>query len=182
MDAETLASVLRSGGLQALDVGELGLISLYDDREFSNYDYDILPGPERSLIRRVLIAKGWQAKGSRYFYKDSLVCGFAKPSHTLGCNPADKVIESIKEFDYLFVTPTQALLTLLALGHWNISAVLRIVFYQGANLEKLFQWAKQDRLELPSFAIKLGQVQEQGQLKRKGQAHESFNELLEKAK
>ncbi len=151
MNSTDLTKKLIKSGIKAFDVGVKGMISLYDDDWYSNSDYDILGSDERKFIRAHLLEDGWSTKGSRYFYKDDFSCAFPKPSHTLGGNPANKVFDELGDDKFVFVTPTQALLVLAAIDEWDQEKIKHLVNEQPANLDKVWQWVKEEFLESVEF-------------------------------
>lgn len=170
MNSIEISNSLLKIGVKAFDVGVKGLISLYDDDWYSNSDYDMVGADDRKMIREFLLSKGWTPKGSRYFTKEGVTCAFPKPSHTLGCNPSDKVFDEISHNTVVFVTPTQALLVLAAVDKWDQEKVKMLISEQPANLDKAWQWIKEESLsgvnfkqieelkeiQLKNFALKLG--------------------------
>lgn len=177
-DAAAIASSLKKFSLRAMPVTGTPLISVFDDVFFENYDYDIISGPDRARIQHALKAEGWKQKSSRAFIKDKTRCGLAKPSHTLGCNPADKVIDALDEFDFLVVTPTQAVLVMAAQGPWRLDQLAELAFLQGYNVDKVRQWIEHDHLEVRFPVEFLKDVQRNGYLKRKGHEHQDLEALF----
>ena len=178
MDFESLIKILKRVQLRAHGLEPLKMISLFDDTQFFNIDYDIIPGPERNQIYQALTNNGWTAKSSRIFEKDSFRCGFARPSHTLGANPATNVVSSKAEFDCQFVTPTQALLFMEMEGQWNNELAYRLVFEQPANLDKMFQWLNEEKRDYNISKKALDLIQTNGIKKRKGEEHITLEDLL----
>ena len=142
----------------------MGLISIFDDEHYSNSDYDILGPTVRADIRRVLIADGWKASGSKVFTKVDYTIKFPAPSHTLGCNPADKVVESIEGGGFCIVTPTQALLVAVLLREWDLENAKALVLHHPANLSKIWNWILNEKsVHVPRSDIAaLKVVQKQG--------------------
>lgn len=178
LQPDDIVCSLKAFSLNALSVVNTPLVSIFDDNFFENYDFDIISGPDRKRIQLALKKDGWLQKSSRSFLKDNIHCGFPKPSHTLGCNPADKVIESWGVFDYMIVTPTQALLVMALKGPWELTQVAELAFYQGCNLDKVKQWIKHDKLSVRFPVDFLKDVQRNGYLKRKGQKYRDLQSLF----
>jgi hypothetical protein len=170
---DSLIETLKFCGLPVFDVGHLGLISFFDDIHYINNDYDVLDGSSRSQVYHCLTSHGWTAKGSREFHKGDKSCLLPRPSGTLGTNPSDTIRESLSQHTYHIVTPTQALLTLLAEGKWDLKVAESLVFEQPANIDKFIQWANHDKLSkgLTLPVKRLKEVQKQGLLKRKGKSY-----------
>lgn len=125
-------------------------ITLFDDILFTQCDFDIIDGRTRSLMTKAMKKKGFTIKSSRSFISPKgEQYQFAKPSHTLGCNPADKVLEAIRSGVYTFCTPTQALLILAEKKCPNLlkeEYVRDFLHHHPANIKKLLQWISHDRL------------------------------------
>ena len=135
MNSVEICKTLNWARVRAFDFGIRGLISIFDDEHYSNSDYDILEPTVRADIRRALQNNSWKEKGSRCFKKNDVEVRFPAPSHTLGCNPADKVLESLgDERVFCIVTPTQALLSSIALDEWSFEKAKKLVHHQPANL------------------------------------------------
>lgn len=157
--------------VRAFDFGFKGLISIFDDEHYSNSDYDILDPTVRADVRRVLLAEGWEASGSKIFKKNQVQIEFPSPSHTLGCNPADKILESIKENTFCIVTPTQALLVSISLNKWDFERAKSLVLYHPANLSKIWNWASNEQsVHVPREDIAaLKEIQKEGfELRKNG--------------
>lgn len=127
------------------------ILSLFDDSFFTQSDFDIIDGKTRSLLTEAFKKKGFAIKGSRFFTSPrGTIFQFAKPSHTLGCNPADKVKEALKSDTVTFTTPTQALLLLLDFDHPILKEPTffkDFLFHQPANIKKVIQWVAHDGLK-----------------------------------
>ncbi len=181
-----IIKILKAGGLDALILKVPSrhqyLISLFDDDFYTQADFDIIDGKTRSMLTALLKKSGYKAKGSRHFLSEG---GenffFAKPSHTLGCNPSDKVLEAFKEGSFIFCTPTQALLVLMACGERVEADFLQSFLYRHpVNVKKLLQWQRHDKLKWDS-GLTEGEVQricDEGLKKRK--AHELEPLVLQK--
>lgn len=147
MDSLKLCTLLQKKSIRALPYGER-LISIYDDFLFENYDYDIIEGSLRQDIRAALLSLNYKALSSRIFVVDELKLGFPKPQGTLGTNPAAEVLRAYKSLDFIFVTPTQALLTSLSLGkEFNVQQAKELIYHHPANLTKVRQWSKEEKLD-----------------------------------
>lgn len=147
-----ILKTLKAGGIEGLilriNSRDQYLISLFDDDFYTQADFDIIDGKTRSLMTALFKKIGMKAKGSRHFLsEDNKSFILAKPSHTLGCNPADKVLEAFSPNTFLFCTPTQALLCLLGCGEKLEEDFLKEFLYrQPVNVKKLFQWVRHDNL------------------------------------
>lgn len=170
-----ILKILKAGGIDALIVRveqrNQFLISLFDDEFFTQADFDIIDGKTRSMMTALLKKSGYDLKGSRHFIaKDGKNFYLAKPSHTLGCNPADKVMEAFSEGSFLFCTPTQALLVLLACGEKLEDQFLKDFLHrQPVNVKKLFQWIRHDNIGWESSfkEIDIQNICDEGKILRK---------------
>lgn len=127
------------------------IVSLFDDDFYTQVDFDIIDGKTRKIVRECLINSNWNALGSRYFISPcNKTFFFAKPSHTLGCNPADKLNESLKEGEFIFATPTQAILLLLKHEYTvNLDEdwAIKFLHHHPVNTQKVYQWIAHDGLQ-----------------------------------
>ena len=129
------------------------LINLFDNDHYSQNDFDVIDSYTRNLLLVSYKAAGWSLKGARCFFNGEYSVNLAKPSHTLGANPSQKVLE---EFDrghkVVFSTPTQ---TLLILAHyyrtheafWKGFDIYSFLEKTPANLQAFFYWMRQDDLQ-----------------------------------
>jgi len=172
MTSIDVCKILNLKRIRAYNFGISGLISIFDDEHFSNSDYDILDPVVRADVRRVLLAEGWTSKGSKVFEKNNFRVAFPSPSHTLGCNPADKILESLSDNTYCVVTPTQALLTSIALNVWDVEKAKSLVLHHPANLSKIWNWVvneKSENVSREDIAL-LKKVQKEGfELRQRGE-------------
>ena len=176
MDMLTLLESLRIRS-KVLDLpNNTKILSLFDDTFFTQCDFDIIDGKTRSLISAAAKKKNFTLKGSRYLKAPSgEKYQFAKPSHTLGCNPADKVKEVLSSDVITFTTPTQALLILIELKSPLVcdeEFVKDFLLNQPANIKKILQWVEHDRMT-ESFLFsefQLNEWNELGSQKAKGKA------------
>ena len=173
MTSLAVCSLLNLNRIRAFDFGIEGLVSIYDDEHFSNSDYDIIEPGVRSDIRRVLLADGWTAKGSKAYSNKGVQIKFPAPSHTLGCNPADKVLEAVGDDVICIVTPTQALLSSIALKRWSFKRAEKLVEHHPANLSKIWNWILNEQQDLDvtrDQIASLKEVQQKGiELRKKGE-------------
>lgn len=152
------------GGIDALvletPLRGLFIISLYDDDFYTQIDFDIIDGKTRSLVSAILKKIGYDSKGSRHFVSpDKEAFFFSKPSHTLGCNPADKVKEAMTKPGFYFATPTQTVLLLLALSYkLQPEQLTHYLYRHPINIKKLFQWVHQESL-MDFLPFKESQIQ-----------------------
>ncbi len=144
--------ILDSLGIRSTQIESRGcsLITLFDDILFTQCDFDIIDGHTRNLMTKAMRKKGFTIKGSRSFTSPGgEKYQFAKPSHTLGCNPADKVFEIIQNNTHTFCTPTQALLVLAESRSEDLlkeEYVKEFLFQHPANIKKVLQWISHDKL------------------------------------
>ena len=128
------------------------LINLYDNDHYSQNDFDVIDGQTRELISKKFMQAGWRQKGSRYLESPDTRIAFSKPSHTLGSNPGDKVLEEFKRGEkFVFSTPTQSLLVMAQYAKsekelWNDFEMLDFLSTTPVNLQMLFFWLKHDHL------------------------------------
>jgi hypothetical protein len=172
MTSLELCKLLNLNRIRAYDFGVEGLISIFDDEHYSNSDYDILDPNVRADVRRVLIADEWSSKSSKVFEKNGVQIKFPSPSHTLGCNPADKILESLEEGAFCIVTPTQALLASISLNKWEFEKAQKLVVYHPANLSKIWNWISNEQsVHVPREDIAaLKVIQKAGfELRKKGE-------------
>jgi hypothetical protein len=160
-----ILKTLKGGGIDALilkvSFANQYLISLFDDDFYTQADFDIVDGKTRSMLTALLKKAGYKNKGSRHFISDrGESFFFTKPSHTLGCNPSDKVLEAFKDNTFIFCTPTQALLVLMAKREdLNLEFLKNFLYRHPVNVKKLLQWQRHDRL--PSlFGLSEKELQE----------------------
>ena len=158
-----IKNILKGLGLnfEILFLGEESypVISLFDDFLFTQCDFDVLDGKTRNLLYKSFIKKGYKIKGSRCFVSnENIQFQLPKPSHTLGSNPADKVLEVLNQNSFTFTTPTQTLLSMAVIGDKRLkkSEFLESFLYkQPSNIQKIRQWVSHDKLDLNlPFSIK----------------------------
>ena len=136
-----------------LEIGDerFPVMVLYDDFEFTQIDFDIIDGSTRNKILRAFDVKGFKIHGARNFTSNKgQNFRFARPSHTLGCNPADKVYEVLSIEVVTFCTPTQAILLMARLGDARLKDADFLKWFLlklPANIMKIRQWIKQDELK-----------------------------------
>jgi hypothetical protein len=176
MDMLSLLNSLRIKNL-ALDLPNgPKILSLFDDSFFTQCDFDIIDGKTRSLISAAAKKKSFTLKGSRFLTDPSgQRYQFAKPSHTLGCNPADKVKEVLSSDVITFATPTQALLLLIEFKSPLVREeefVKDFLLNQPANIKKVLQWVEHDRMteSFPFSEFQLNEWNELGSQKAKGKS------------
>lgn len=172
MTSKELNQTFNRHHIRSYDFKNFGLISVFDDEHYSNSDYDIVDPGMRSKIRDALLAENWSASGSKVFRKEEFKLVFPEPSHTLGANPADRVLEAIGDKTFLMVTPTQALLVSAYKSLWDLEESKKLVFYQPANLSKIWNLVQNDNaLQIArEDIVALREVQEKGvQLRKKGE-------------
>lgn len=178
-----ILKTLQAGGIDGLIIKiksrDQYLISLFDDDFYTQADFDIIDGKTRSMMTALFKKSGMKAKGSRHFIglngENFLL---AKPSHTLGCNPADKVIEAFSPNSFIFCTPTQALLILLACEETLDNQFIKDFLYrQPVNVKKLLQWVEHDGLSWGSKPRErdLAEICEEGIKLRKSGKLEKLN-------
>jgi|GEM_PF-3503829 len=170
-----ILKTLRKGTINALIIETplegIFIVSLYDDDFYTQIDFDIIDGKTRSLITAILKKVGYDSYGSRHFIspeKESFF--FPKPSHTLGCNPADKVKEGMNRPGFYFTTPTQALLLLLSLSfELQPKQLTHFLHHQPVNIKKLFQWAGEENQKglLPFKETQIQEICNEGNHLRK---------------
>lgn len=154
--------------------GKAYIISLFDDSFFTQSDFDIIDGKTRNLILAGMKKRKFTIKGSRLFTSPTgQNYQFAKPSHTLGCNPADKVKEVLNDNVVTFATPTQTIL-LMAINNSPLlkdeNFLKRFLLEQPANIQKIWQWVEHDNLKGSLIFSKdqLNDWNEQGAKKAQG--------------
>ncbi len=165
MDILKLCTLLQKKSVRALPYGDK-LISVYFDLFFENYDYDIIDGSTRQDIRSAMLALGFKSPSSRKFTFDEMQVGFPKPQGTLGASPADEVLPIYDSLDFIFVTPTQALLTMLTKTQsFSKEQAKNLIYHHPANLTKVRQWTKEgnsSQLFSPTVLAELVEYQELG--------------------
>ena len=146
------------------------VIVLFDDDEFSQIDFDIIDVKTRSRLLKVFEKNKFTIKNARTFISSKgKEYRFAKPSHTLGCNPADKLMETLSNSAATFCTPTQALLAMAALEDPMLldeSFVEEFLSQLPVNVAKVRQWIKHDNLRA-QFPHSFKKVEEWNKLKPK---------------
>lgn len=172
MTSKELNQVFNRHHIRSYDLQMFGLISIFDDEHYSNSDYDIVDPAARAKVRDALLSEGWSPSGSKVFTKEDFKVVFPEPSHTLGGNPADRVLEAIKNKHLLIVTPTQALLVSAYQNAWDLKIAEKLVFYQPANLSKIWNLVQNDvslNIERNDI-VYLKEVQKKGfELRKKGE-------------
>jgi hypothetical protein len=172
MNSAELNKVFNRHHIRSYDFQMFGLISIFDDEHYSNSDYDIVDPAARAKVRDTLLSESWKPSGSKVFSKEDVKVVFPEPSHTLGGNPADRVLEAIKDNHLLIVTPTQALLVSACQNSWNLKVAEKLVFYQPANLSKIWNMVQNDvNLNIVrEDIVHLKEVQKKGfELRKKGE-------------
>lgn len=137
---------------RTLEIGKDKFIAivLFDDDEFSQIDFDIIDVKTRSKLLSAFEKKKFTIKNSRTFISSKgREYRLAKPSHTLGCNPADKLIETLSHDAATFCTPTQAILAMAALDDPKVldeEFVKDFLSQLPVNVAKVRQWIRHDNL------------------------------------
>ena len=144
-----IARVLNRGGVSAAPLRRLALLSIFDDDEYENYDFDLVPPRRRLRIASLLTAAGFrQISGRRLAAPDGgAPVVFPKPG-ILGSDPSRPAEELLSRGDaVILVTPTQALLLYLhRFGRQSAGALADelagLVWEQPANLDKVGEWSR----------------------------------------
>lgn len=173
-DFESRVAVVRPlnrGGVSAAPLVELPLVSIFDDDEYENYDFDVIPPRRRLKIASLLAEAGYRQTSGRTIESadGSLRLAFPKPG-ILGSDPSRPVDELLNQADAMtMVTPTQALL--LYLRHLPscplaelIDELRGLVWEQPANLDKVGDWARAagQGSRFAAFRPELAQAQAEG--------------------
>ena len=145
----SIARILNRGGVSAAPLSRLSLISIFDDEEYENYDFDLVSPRRRLRLAAVLTDAGFRQTSGRVFEApeggDPVV--FPKPG-ILGTDPSRPVLDLLAGGGAIvLVTPTQALLLVLhRLGDQPPSELAdelnALVWEQPANLDKVEEWAR----------------------------------------
>lgn len=143
-----IARLLNRGGVSAAPLGRLAAISIFDDEEYENYDFDLVPPSQRLRIAAILTAAGFRQRSGRTFVDpdggDPVV--FPKPG-ILGSDPSRPAADLLSAGrTTVLVTPTQAILLYLhhdpELAPPLADELTRLVWEQPANLDKIQEWAR----------------------------------------
>ncbi|MEM7355903.1 MAG: hypothetical protein AAF657_34120 [Acidobacteriota bacterium] len=151
-----VARRLNRGGVSAAPLSRLPLLSIFDDDEYENYDFDVVSPRRRLRIGKILTADGFrQASGSRIESPNGgAPILFPKPG-ILGSDPSRPAADLLaRGGGIIVVTPTQALLLYLhRFGPETASTdepeLTRLVWEQPANLDKVHEWARAAGHEVP---------------------------------
>ena len=144
-----IARLLNRGGVSAAPLRQLAAISIFDDEEYENYDFDLVSPRQRSSIAAVLKEAGFRQVSGRTLLAPNggKPIVFPKPG-ILGTDPsrpADVLLS--QNHSVVLVTPTQALLLYLHhFGREDASGLREelnaLVWEQPANLDKVREWAR----------------------------------------
>ncbi len=164
-DRVAIARLLNRGGVSAAPMRRLDAISIFDDEEYENYDFDIIPPRRRLRIAAVLTAASFrQTSGSRIEPpEDGKPIVFPKPG-ILGGDPSRPAGDLLAAGGaVVMVTPTQAMLLYLhRFGHQDAEAIAdeltELVWEQPANLDKVRDWTRAAGLG-PAFARLRGRLE-----------------------
>lgn len=141
---------LNRGGVSAAPMLRLPLISIFDDEEYENYDFDLISTRRRWRIARLLKAAGFRQTSGRILTPEDggEPVIYPKPGG-LGTDPSRPANDLLgRGGGIVMVTPTQALLLYLHhFGRPHGAAALQeelatLVWEQPANFEKVAQWAR----------------------------------------
>ncbi len=124
------------------------LLSVIDDDWYENYEYDIVSKSQRDLMNAFLLKRGFKQKSGRVFLQEELglIIEYAKPTGTLGANPADETLQVVKKnSSWTICTPTQAVLVLISkmtaeTQMQTLKQIQELVQKQSANLDKIGDW------------------------------------------
>lgn len=143
------ARLLNRGDVSAAPMRRLPLISIFDDEEYENYDFDAISTRRRWRITKLLTADGFRQTSGRILTPegDGVPLVYPRPGG-LGTDPsmpADILLRKGKSV--VLVTPTQAIL--LYLRHFGeqgpeplLEELEALVWEQPANFEKIAEWSR----------------------------------------
>lgn len=174
---EKISKILKALSLDNLKLcvgdSKSKLIVLYDDFEFTQIDFDIIDGKTRNLLLAAFKKNNYLVHSAKRFSSpEGEEYLFAKPSHTLGANPATNVLEALTDGASVFCTPTQAILVLAAFRDTRLKDedfLRKFLLLLPANIKKISQWIKHDKLKdaLPHSESKMQLWNEEGASKRR---------------
>ncbi len=144
-----VARTLNRGGVSAAPMRRLALLSIFDDDEYENYDFDLVSPRRRLRIAALLRDAGFKQKTGSLFTTpnggDSVV--IPKPG-ILGTDPSRPASELLARAGrVVLVTPTQALLLYVHKFGEDLKSsiadeLVDLVWEQPANLDKVQDWAQ----------------------------------------
>ncbi|MEM7586265.1 MAG: hypothetical protein AAF560_22930 [Acidobacteriota bacterium] len=144
-----IARLLNRGGVSAAPLRRLDVISIYDDDEYENYDFDLVSPRRRLKIAALLTEAGYRQKsGSKIVAPDGGPPVLIPKPGILGSDPSRPAEALLSKGNGVVVaTPTQAVLLYLHhFGREDDTAVADeltgLVWEQPANLDKVQDWAR----------------------------------------
>lgn len=144
-----IARPLNRAKVSAAPLQRLPLVSIFDDEEYENYDFDLIAPLRRLRIGKELKALGFrQVSGSTFESKERAFQVVIPKPGILGSDPSKPAdLQLQKGGAVVLVTPTQALLLYLyRLGPETYpettEELAHLVWEQPANFEKVAQWAR----------------------------------------
>ena len=179
----TIARRLNRGGVSAAPCPWLGVISLFVDERYENYDADLIGPKARFAVARLLGRFGYRQLTGRIFEGPDGRITFPRPNRSLASDPAAELEATLAEGPRAaFATPTQVLLATWRregpeLSDDRRNDLLRLVREQPANLDKVGDWLRRTDAAgaWARFRPELEAVQEEGvRLRRSGR----FRSLL----
>lgn len=160
-DRVEIARPLNRGGLSAAPLEHLAAISIFDDEEYENYDFDIITPRRRWRIAKLLKEIGYRQKwGSKLVPLEGGPPVLIPKPGILGSDPSrPAALLLAKAEGIVLTTPTQSLL--LYLHHLGAAGIAdgteelsRLVWEQPANLEKVRDWARAAGLDSTFKALR----------------------------
>ena len=144
-----IARPLNRAKVSAAPLERLPLVSIFDDEEYENYDFDLITPLRRLRIGKELKALGFrQVSGSTFESKEESYRVVIPKPGILGSDPSKPAERHLRQGGaVVLVTPTQAILLYLyrfgpELAPGITEELGRLVWEQPANFEKSAQWAR----------------------------------------
>lgn len=143
-----VARLLNREEVSAAPLKRLPIVSIFDDEEYENYDFDLISPQRRLRIAAVLATAGFRQKSGKHFKGPHEGAPVVLPHPApLGSDPSRPAEELVAVGDaVVLVTPTQAILLYLHRFGGKpkeIAAELaELVWHHPANLDKIRDWAK----------------------------------------
>lgn len=143
------ARLLNRGEVSAAPMQRLPLLSIFDDEEYENYDFDAISTRRRWRIAKLLTAAGFRQKTGRILTPEQgdVPLVYPRPGG-LGTDPSMPANILLQQGGaVVMVTPTQAIL--LYLRHFGEQGAApledeleALVWEQPANFEKIAEWSR----------------------------------------
>ena len=141
---------LNRRSMSAFPTRSLPLISLGNDDEYENYDYDVIGPRQRKKLLTILEDSGFKLRSARELVSiegTTPPLRFPRPNGTLGVDPSGSVLNEISSGGVVWATPTQTVLCLLHQSGGECDAdleneLVHLVREQPANLGRIKQCAR----------------------------------------